>query len=202
MTDPTNSSEGATRWWSTRQRSAQCKDCGSPDVAWAWERFKKPGSAGCRCHPCYLAYTRRRMTPALKVKVSRRPTASRYVPKLSTCPDCGSSFSRRNQGVRCGDCAALRRSAAEQRRRNAERAGDQGITWRTVGGRDGWRCHLCRKKVPQHAGTAHEPNGATVDHLVPISCGGAHSWDNVALAHRKCNLSRGDRGIVQLRLVG
>ena len=45
-------------------------------------------------------------------------------------------------------------------------------------------------------------DGATVDHLVPLVQGGEHVWENVALAHRRCNLSRGDRGLAQLRLVG
>lgn len=196
MTDPT------TRWWSTRERSTQCKDCGSTDVAWAWERFKKPGSAGCRCRPCYLAMTRSRMARTKDVRKPRRPAVNRYVPKLSTCCDCAGLFTRRNRSLRCSDCASLRRSVAEQRRRDAERQGDRDITWRTVGSRDGWRCHLCHKKVPQYAGTAHEPDGATVDHLLPISDGGLHVWANVKLAHRRCNIKRSTGGIVQLTLVG
>jgi 5-methylcytosine-specific restriction endonuclease McrA len=32
--------------------------------------------------------------------------------------------------------------------------------------------------------------------------GGTHTWDNVALAHRSCNLKRGAGGVAQLRLVG
>jgi 5-methylcytosine-specific restriction endonuclease McrA len=47
--------------------------------------------------------------------------------------------------------------------------------------------------VPQVAGTAKEPMGGTVDHLVPIVDGGQHVWSNVALAHRICNLARGSK---------
>ena len=77
------------------------------------------------------------------------------------------------------------------RRQAAEQRGDKGITWQTVADRDGWDCHLCGESVKHAAGTAHEPEGATVDHLTPIALGGSHTWDNVALAHRRCNISRG-----------
>ncbi len=60
--------------------------------------------------------------------------------------------------------------------------------------RDGGVCHLCDKKVAR--------NQASVDHLVPLSAGGAHLWVNVALAHRTCNARRQHRGPAQLRLLG
>lgn len=87
------------------------------------------------------------------------------------------------------------------RRTTAEKVGDN-ITWQELGERDGWRCHLCGLKVLKRGGTAKQPKGATVDHIVPIADHGTHTWDNVALAHRLCNLSRGAGGEAQLRLVG
>jgi 5-methylcytosine-specific restriction endonuclease McrA len=42
--------------------------------------------------------------------------------------------------------------------------------------------------------------GPTIDHLIPVSKGGADVPENVALAHRSCNCARGNRGAVQLRL--
>jgi 5-methylcytosine-specific restriction endonuclease McrA len=41
-----------------------------------------------------------------------------------------------------------------------------------------------------------------IDHLVPVSAGGSHTWDNVALAHRRCNYERREVGPAQLRLLG
>lgn len=80
-------------------------------------------------------------------------------------------------------------------------AGDKGIHWSKVGERDGWRCHICGRTVEQRAGGAKAPKGATVDHLIPIADGGTHTWENVALAHRRCNVSRGAKGSAQLRLI-
>ena len=61
--------------------------------------------------------------------------------------------------------------------------------------RDGGRCHICGLRV----------SGARfhIDHLVPLSHGGSHTPENVALAHPKCNLRRHDGRLpAQLLLVG
>lgn len=59
--------------------------------------------------------------------------------------------------------------------------------------RDGGRCHLCRKKAPRHA--------FHLDHLIPLSKGGNHTHDNLAVAHASCNSRRGaGRLPAQLRL--
>lgn len=58
--------------------------------------------------------------------------------------------------------------------------------------RDAGRCHLCGKKV---RGKWH------LDHIVPLSQGGEHSYRNVAVAHPKCNQSKGRKMKGQLRLL-
>lgn len=67
--------------------------------------------------------------------------------------------------------------------------------------RDGWRCHVRRGRIDRRLSGRHRM-GPTIDHLVPISQGGEHSYANVAAAHRACNSSRGIGGTVQLALVG
>lgn len=82
----------------------------------------------------------------------------------------------------------------------AERNGEK-ITRQALGERDGFICHLCGGKTRSNVTSLHEKYG-TIDHLIPISAGGSHTWDNVAWAHRGCNIRRGNKGIAQLRLVG
>lgn len=60
--------------------------------------------------------------------------------------------------------------------------------------RDKWRCHLCGRKVSRRH--------ASIDHVVPLSKGGAHSYANCKTAHLKCNMSKGAKVIGQPRLVG
>ena len=61
--------------------------------------------------------------------------------------------------------------------------------------RDRWTCHICHKRVTR--------KNWSLDHLNPLSKGGSHTPENVALAHRRCNSKRGAGRIpAQLRLLG
>lgn len=131
---------------------------------------------------------------------------------LVLCEDCGDRPARPfTQGFMRSLCVSCRISA-DTARRNANhalreakiRAGDKGINWQALWLRDGGICHLCRKKVKYVPGNAINPMGGTIDHLIPLTPDGTHTWSNVALAHRRCNISRGNRDVVpvQLLLVG
>lgn len=55
------------------------------------------------------------------------------------------------------------------------------VTRRGVFGRDGNRCQYC-------AGPAE-----SIDHVLPRSRGGQHTWDNVVACCRRCNVRKGSR---------
>lgn len=192
-----------------------CKDCGALGWYGWWRKLgwkESGGSFRCRCHPCYNASIRKRYKAANPrgPQGLRGPRGPKFGPPKPrptvTCPECGVEHVRSNQSLRCPECVdrlnAERRSYSEARRRKAYRDGDKDIHWEALGHRDKWRCHICGGNVARRAGTAMVMDGATVDHLVPIAAGGDHTWSNVALAHRSCNISRGARGSAQLRLVG
>lgn len=42
----------------------------------------------------------------------------------------------------------------------------------------------------------------SLDHILPISVGGQHSYANTRLTHTTCNVRRQNRGVAQLRLLG
>lgn len=116
-----------------------------------------------------------------------RVTALRGEPR--ECALCGSTFyaatgpasgaySRRY----CSDpCASSMREMLMRTNGRYE----QGITTERVAERDGYLCHLC--------GGGVTPADWSVDHVLPISRGGTHTWDNVACAHLLCNSRRGNR---------
>lgn len=79
------------------------------------------------------------------------------------------------------------------RRSLAVANGDKGIHWSTVGIRDEWVCHICQEIVQEIAGSKKNPFGAHVDHVIPISKGGTHTWANVKLAHAICNMRKGSK---------
>lgn len=55
------------------------------------------------------------------------------------------------------------------------------LTRRAVFARDEWRCQYC--------GAAAE----NLDHVIPRSRGGSHTWDNVVAACRRCNSRKENR---------
>lgn len=123
---------------------------------------------------------------------------------FGTCTNCAKTFCRRHWQVG-SFCSRRCRSATENRRRDAwKRAGRvgrvRGFTLRQVAERDGWRCHLCGKRVLDRP-FRNRDGDPTEDHLVPLSRGGSDSFENVRLAHFRCNTDRGVGGAVQLLLI-
>jgi hypothetical protein len=58
--------------------------------------------------------------------------------------------------------------------------------------RDGWECWICENDIDADA-VVGSANAASMDHVVPKSLGGTSSDDNLRLAHRRCNSSRGSK---------
>lgn len=56
--------------------------------------------------------------------------------------------------------------------------------------RDGLRCKICGKKLRMDKQVPH-PLAPTIDHIIPLSKGGEHSYLNVRSAHFQCNTKRG-----------
>lgn len=70
---------------------------------------------------------------------------------------------------------------------------DVSVTINKVIKRDRGICQICGK--PVDAGDyKHGKIGnlyPTIDHIIPLSLGGGHVWDNVQLAHMYCNAKKG-----------
>lgn len=61
-----------------------------------------------------------------------------------------------------------------------------------VAERDDWLCGICL--LPVDPDLAHpDPGSASLDHVTPLSLGGAHRMENVQLSHLKCNVQKGAR---------
>lgn len=121
------------------------------------------------------------------------------------CRRCGDTFVRRSNQMgqfcsrRCGD-KAYNRYRVRRIKTNTPR-NQRMFTMMDIAKRDGRRCHLCGKHVDMDLGHM-DAMGPTLDHLIPVSEGGKHTPENVALAHRSCNSRRGTSGPAQLLLVG
>jgi hypothetical protein len=118
-------------------------------------------------------------------------------PRHLDCPQCGCAFNTIHPSKKfCSTkCAKAYMRKARKHKLRAARSSDEWISIRIVGNRDGWRCHICKRKVAR--------KDASLDHLNPLSDkqNGTHSLLNVAIAHHRCNTLRRDKGPAQLRLI-
>lgn len=81
---------------------------------------------------------------------------------------------------------------ARRARMKATAVGGDPVLLADIADRDGWTCHICRESVAPDLEWP-DPKSPSLDHVVPLSRGGAHSPENVSLAHLTCNVSKGDR---------
>lgn len=71
---------------------------------------------------------------------------------------------------------------------------DSSVTLAKLIKRDGLRCALCGKMCDPNDHSWSEYSGPmypSIDHIVPMSKGGGHVWDNVQVAHIICNSEKG-----------
>jgi 5-methylcytosine-specific restriction endonuclease McrA len=54
-----------------------------------------------------------------------------------------------------------------------------------------WHCYLCKKPIDPRK-RCPDWRAATIEHVIPLSAGGTHTWDNVVPAHAKCNFTKAD----------
>lgn len=70
---------------------------------------------------------------------------------------------------------------------------DESITRREVFARGNGVCYICGQLTHYENSDEYSPLLATVDHLVPWTRGGQHSWENVKLSCLRCNIVKGNR---------
>lgn len=91
----------------------------------------------------------------------------------------------------------IQRNAQARRRARLRGVANEHIDYLELFERDGGRCGICHLKVTLDDGS--------IDHVIPLSHGGDHTYTNVQLAHKSCNYAKGNRTVPtgeQLRLIG
>lgn len=83
---------------------------------------------------------------------------------------------------------------ANYHKRRAQKLGTQVEELRPIDiyERDIWLCGLCSTPVDPDCAWP-DPMSPSLDHILPLSLGGTHTYENVQLAHLTCNVSKGNR---------
>jgi hypothetical protein len=121
------------------------------------------------------------------------------------CNECGAWFTPLSGSAYCAKLCRRRHFA--RRTRQQQRAAIRFATVEEVDAlivfdRDGWRCQLCRRRtLKSKRGTCH-PRAPELDHIVPLSKGGEHSYRNTQCSCRECNGAKSNGPGGQLLLIG
>lgn len=136
----------------------------------------------------------------------RAARLARPLPAVRACEECGARFDAVPSTKRyCAeDCAkkAHKRKHRQRRRATERAAAVETVNANRVFERDGWRCQLCGVGTPRSLRGKHKPNSPELDHIIPLSVGGEHSYANTQCLCRSCNASKGASVLGQLRLDG
>lgn len=83
------------------------------------------------------------------------------------------------------------RSKNQRRRARLIGAFVEDVDLQVVWERDGGVCQICETAIDPEVEWPHRQS-KTLDHVVPLSRGGEHSYANVQLAHHSCNSRKND----------
>ena len=109
------------------------------------------------------------------------------------CEECAVVFLSERRVKYCSDaCRHRHTNRAKEERIYKNGKPDLSISLTKLYMRDMGVCALCGKHIDFDcdSNSAHYPS---IDHIIPLSKGGLHSWDNVQLACRECNMRKSNK---------
>lgn len=172
----------------------QCSEC--------TQVFIGRSTHGSTCEPCrplMRARRERERYAADPLRARVRVASSR----ATRTPDQVATEAERNRLWRARVGYTPSKRAADGRRRARKHSAEcESFTNEEIFERDGWRCGICRGRIRRELDWP-DPQSVSLDHVVPLADGGAHTRANVRAAHLQCNVRRSNRGgAEQLALLG
>lgn len=175
------------------QKHLQCKECKRMEQEQRQQQAEKQKAEK-------AALREQARADAEKQKAMQHEARRREI----VCPVCGETFiTYKAKQITCSpECGRKRANIRHTRRNDTRISKDKRIdkiSLDVLFRRDSGVCHICGKQCDWNdyteTGTAFIAGNLypSVDHIVPVSLGGADAWGNVMLAHRICNSVRGNK---------
>ena len=190
-----------------------CDDCGQP-FKWNAKGLRERDTI--RCDNCrHLLYEIKKkeskeiQKEQIKQKQIERKAereakleAEYILTHTRTCFRCGKQYIGRNTKYCSDDCKRRARNSNHDTNRrlrmyNNSKKTDN-IQLEILAKRDNNICWICHKKVDwkdcyikSNGVFVAKGNYPSKDHVIALANGGSHTWDNVRLAHCKCNTEKG-----------
>lgn len=124
--------------------------------------------------------------------------------KESVCRVCGVIHTPKRRNSMCVSCKvkneAKQRRLYNSKRKAMVRGASYGLSFDPldVFKRDKYKCLICGIKVQKK--DIYAPNAAELDHIMPLSQGGAHAYYNCQTLCRRCNQAKSNKLIGQLMI--
>lgn len=192
-------------WDKNKQRAASDK--------WRAEnkpKKERPQFSRCivfKCEECgvlsqHKGSNTKRFCSATCARTKKRGVLIVRATKEYKCRKCAQPFTNTSPGT-CSVCKAkalaVHKNAQKKKRRALLRTQiAHTIVDTKVFARDKWRCKMCCCVVQKQ--DIYKDNAAEVDHIVPLSLGGPHTYSNVQTLCRKCNQAKSNKYNGQLVL--
>ena len=172
-----------------------------------------------KCNACSKLFVSRRKRMYCCDSCEPKTINISQIKPSSICKHCGVEFVQSSTGGRpseycsdeCRDAknriikklhhVARRKSrGSDSHRKRARRFGCkyEAVVTNKVLERDGYRCKLCGIKTPKHKRGTYDHDAPELDHIIPLSKGGDHSYLNTQCACRKCNGEKADKPLGQM----
>lgn len=165
---------------------------------------------GIICPKCRRREEERKKTEEEKEKATREKAKSEEKTRrfwsqdftqigFKHCKECGALHLEK--GCFCSDeCRRKHTNRQHDKRlRRAEKI-DTSITLEKLYKRDAGICWICGGRCNYNDSETDDlgnfivgPSYPSIDHVYPLSRGGSHTWDNVRLAHHRCNTLKSDK---------
>ncbi|NLP33517.1 MAG: HNH endonuclease [Oligella ureolytica] len=126
------------------------------------------------------------------------------------CIECGNKFIAKNNNSKCcsSECGNKRQNRIKELKRRILISRNGKVNWNIsltkLIKRDNNTCHICGGKCDSEDYFISDEgyyivgsNYPSIDHVLPVSKGGTHTWDNIKLAHHYCNTIKSNNEVYE-----
>jgi 5-methylcytosine-specific restriction endonuclease McrA len=163
------------------------------------------------CVQCGKVFLRRSSNHKYCSDKCARKANSKKVMRTKTCKECGKEFITDHDKTlycssKCSNRYRKKRNAlSKDKRLSLNGKIDYSISLKKLYKRDKGICYICGKQcnlkdveITEEGYYIAGEDYPSIDHVIPIAKGGKHSWNNIKLAHRRCNAVKGDKLINEI----